>query len=147
MRKLLFLVIIGVAGYVELKQYRQASVDAREGSGVVTADDSAFTRALENRASGIQLQGRGTVIKLLPEDHEGNRHQKFILRLQSGQTVMIAHNIDLAPRISSLRVGDAVVFKGEYEWNSKGGVVHWTHHDPGGRHADGSLVHGGRTYQ
>lgn len=147
MRKFLFLVVLAAVGYVGLTQYRQASADTREGSGVVVADDSAFTRALENRASGIQLQGRGAVIRMLPDDNVGSRHQRFILKLQSGQTLLIAHNIDIASRISSLRVGDNVSFSGEYEWNSTGGVIHWTHHDPGGRHVAGWLKHGGQIYQ
>ena len=65
----------------------------------------------------------------------------------AGQTVLISHNIDRAPRIDSLRVGDRVEFQGEYEWNPQGGVVHWTHHDPAGRHAGGWLKHEGKTYR
>ena len=64
-----------------------------------------------------------------------------------GQTLLVAHNIDLAPCISSLTAGDRVEFYGEYEWNSQGGVIHWTHHDPAGRHAEGWLRHRGRVYK
>ncbi len=103
--------------------------------------------AYENRQSNVQVQGSGTVSHILSDDTKGSRHQKFILRLSSGQTILIAHNIDLAPRIATLQKGDTVSFYGEYEWNAKGGVVHWTHRDPRGRHVDGWLRHDGILYQ
>ncbi len=87
------------------------------------------------------------VIKILPDDLERSRHQRFILRLSNGQTLLIAHNIDIAPRINGLSGGDNVAFYGEYEWRAKGGVLHWTHHDPSGRHMGGWLRHHGITYQ
>jgi len=103
--------------------------------------------AFENQQSNLQIQGDGIVSKILPDDTKGSQHQRFILRLTNGQTLLIAHNIDLAPRIDNLNVGDTVEFYGEYEWNSKGGVVHWTHHDPSGRHEAGWLKHNGEIYQ
>ena len=112
-----------------------------------TSSDQVLVEALQNRASDVQVEGSGTVIRILPDDDQGSRHQRFILELDSGQTVLVAHNVDLAPRISSLRKGDVVGFFGEYEWNSKGGVIHWTHHDPQGRHVTGWLKHNGRTYK
>ena len=63
------------------------------------------------------------------------------------RTLLIAHNIDIVPRIDNLRVGDRVTFNGVYEWNDKGGVVHWTHRDPSGNHATGWLKHKGKTYE
>jgi len=111
------------------------------------SDDSALTNAFKNRKSNLQVSGSGIVIHNLADDTDGSRHQKFILKLSSGQTLLISHNIDLAPRISSLRKGDTVNFYGEYEWSPKGGVVHWTHHDPGGKHENGWLKHNGVTYQ
>lgn len=104
-------------------------------------------QAFENQQSGVQVQGQGRVIKLLRDDLDGSRHQRFILELSSGMTLLVAHNIDLAPAIRSLETGDSVEFSGEYEWNSKGGVLHWTHHDPAGRHEGGWLKHEGRVYQ
>lgn len=109
--------------------------------------NSTLYSAFEHRQSDVQVRGKGEVLRVLSDDNDGSRHQRFILLLESGQTLLVAHNIDLAPRIVSLRTGDRVEFYGEYEWNSKGGVVHWTHHDPQGRHADGWLKHGGSTYK
>lgn len=96
---------------------------------------------------GSLAVGNGVVTRLLPDDQKGSRHQRFILRLASGQTLLVAHNIDIAPRIAGIRVGDAVSFCGQYESNSQGGVIHWTHHDPQGRHTAGWLQHNGRRYQ
>lgn len=112
-----------------------------------TTDDSVLVSAYENQKSNVQVGGSGIVIRNLADDTSGSRHQKFILKLSSGQTLLISHNIDLAPRINSLHKGDTVTFYGEYEWNSKGGVVHWTHHDPRGNHVGGWLKHDGATYQ
>jgi hypothetical protein len=63
-----------------------------------------------------------------------------------GLTVLVAHDIDIAPRLDGLRVGDRVDFHGEYVWSDLGGTVHWTHHDPSGGHEDGWLRWQGRTF-
>lgn len=94
-----------------------------------------------------EVTGSGTVIHLLRDDTEGERHQRILLRLPAGGTLLIAHNIDLAPRVEPLHPGDTLEFHGEYVWNQKGGVVHWTHRDPSGRHEAGWLRHDGRTFQ
>lgn len=109
--------------------------------------DSHLATAYENHQSDVQVKGSGTVVHILKDDNKGSRHQKFILKLPSGNTVLIAHNIDLAPRINSLSKGATVGFYGEYEWNKKGGVVHWTHHDPQKHHIDGWLEYNGKKYQ
>jgi len=113
------------------------------------ADDAgdALSTAFERRASDLQVRAYGEVVRVLPDDNDGSRHQRFILRTSTGQTVLVAHNIDLAPRVRNLAAGDRVGFYGEYEWNDRGGVVHWTHHDPAGRHVDGWLEHDGRRYE
>ena len=110
-------------------------------------DTGAIAEAYASHASNVQATGEGVVSRLLADDEEGGRHQRFILRLASGQTILVAHNIDLAPRIDSLQEGDTVSFNGVYEWNERGGVIHWTHHDPQGEHEAGWLRHRGRTYQ
>lgn len=108
---------------------------------------SEYGYAFSTQESNSQISGQGVVTRLLADDNKGSRHQKFIIMLPSGQTLLIAHNIDLAPRINSLRVGDSIQFYGEYEWNERGGVVHWTHQDPSGTHQAGWLQHEGKRYQ
>jgi hypothetical protein len=114
---------------------------------VSQSGDQLLARAFENRQGNLQVEGQGTVSKILPDDRDGSRHQRFILKLDSGQNLLVAHNIDLAPRVAGLKAGDRIAFKGEYEWNARGGVIHWTHHDPAGRHVAGWIRHEGRTYQ
>ena len=144
MKKLLILVVLGFALYGLYERNPDFFQSFAEQS---TASDQLLKSAYENRQSNLQVGGSGIVIKNLPDDLQGSRHQRFILRLSSGQTILISHNIDLAHRVNSLREGDTVEFFGEYEWNPKGGVVHWTHHDPGGLHKGGWLKHNGSTYQ
>ncbi len=106
-----------------------------------------FASAVAQHSKKAQVEGMGNVMKILPDDKKGTKHQKFILRTPEGVSVLVAHNIDLAGRIENLKRGDTVNFYGEYVWNEKGGVVHWTHHDPSGRHKGGWLKHKGVTYQ
>ena len=103
------------------------------------ASDSAIAKAFRDHATAVEVQDSGKVARILPDDIDGGRHQRFILRLDSGQTLLIAHNIDIAPRLAPLKPGDMVEFRGEYAWNAQGGVVHWTHHDPSGKHQTGWL--------
>lgn len=104
-------------------------------------------KAYSEKRSDVQVQGVGVVVKVLSDDNKGSRHQRFLLKLSSKLTLLVAHNIDLAPRIENLKEGDSVEFYGEYEWNDKGGVIHWTHHDPRKKHKDGWLKHNGQIYQ
>ena len=104
-------------------------------------------KAFINQQSDVQILGEGRVRKVLRDDTKGLQHQKFILEISPEYTVLVAHNIDVAPRIPGLKAGDHVQFYGEYEWTAKGGVIHWTHRDSGGGHIDGWLKHNGKTYQ
>ncbi len=117
---------------------------ARGSAGVGTSD--RLERAIDNEESGVMTDAKGVVVKVLPDDREGDRHQRFIIKLSSGRTVLIAHNIDLAPRVPIEEI-DIVEVYGQFEWNDRGGVMHWTHHDPDGRHEDGWIRHEGSLYQ
>jgi hypothetical protein len=145
MKKILLIIIAAVVAYGLF--LHEGGILSSFVSDEVSKKDRVLQEAYKKQESGLQVNGKGVVIKKLSDDVDGSRHQRFILKLASGQTLLIAHNIDLAPRIDELMLGDNVEFYGEYEWNSKGGVIHWTHHDPSNKHVVGWLKHGGRKYQ
>jgi ABC-type glycerol-3-phosphate transport system substrate-binding protein len=121
--------------------------DATTTTAATVSGDAVLARAFAERTSGLEVEGQGAVERLLADDTSGERHQRFIVRLASGQTLLIAHNIDVAPRVEGLQAGDPVSFKGEYVWNAEGGLVHWTHRDPGSGHVAGWIKYRGKTYQ
>lgn len=147
MKKLFFILIVGLAIYGIVQHAPKLFSVGKYFDSEVSTSDLALKKAFKNEQSNIQVGGSGEVIKILPDDNQGSRHQRFIIELNSGQTLLIAHNIDIAPKIYGLKLGDHITFYGEYEWNSKGGVVHWTHHDPLGSHENGWINHGGKLYQ
>lgn len=147
MKKLVLIAVVLAAVYFGSVERgfipgQQQHVETSRGGG-----EQALAAAFERRQSDVQVQGSGRVSRILADDNEGSRHQRFIVQLPSGQTVLVAHNIDLADRVASIKSGDPVEFYGEYEWNERGGVIHWTHRDPQGVHQAGWIKHGGRTYQ
>ncbi len=104
-----------------------------------------MNRAYGKRDTGSWIEDTGIVRRLLSDDNDGSRQQRFILDLRDQHTLLIAHNIDIASRIP-LGLGDRVYFRGIYEWNELGGLVHWTHHDPHGVEDGGHIRYRTRTY-
>lgn len=125
--------------------------ESSQAMAVQTADtdasDEELQKLFDERQSDVAVSGKGTVLRLLSDDTDGDRHQRFLVELSSGQTLLLVHNIDIAPRVEPLEVGDTVEFFGEYVWNDQGGLIHWTHHDPDGSHADGYIKVNGKTFQ
>lgn len=121
--------------------------DSKKNTKASIDNTAQIAQAFREQQSDLQVKASGEVIAVLKDDNEGSRHQKFLLKLSNGQTVLVAHNIDLSPRIENIQKGDRVEFYGEYEYSEKGGVIHWTHHDPRQKHIDGWLKHQGKTYQ
>lgn len=139
---LVLAVLLGLYALIERNEwFLEPSIQDTAGQS------DTVSHLFENKISNVQVEGAGFVKALLRDDLKGSRHQKFILTLPSGITILISHNIDLAPRIDTISKGDKVGFYGEYEWNDKGGVVHWTHHDPRKKHTGGWLKHNGRMYR
>lgn len=112
----------------------------------VNDDNAQIIQAFHTKKSDVQVSGKGVVNKLLKDDNQGARHQKFLVKISAQQTLLFAHNIDLAPRVP-LQIGDEISFYGEYVYNPKGGIIHWTHHAPRGDHVAGWIMHNGIKYQ
>lgn len=139
-RVLPLLVIVALAVY---QYYHQE--DIRVDSGDATGND-AVQAAFAAQRSGVWLEAQGQVARILSDDNEGSRHQRFVLELDDGHSVLVAHNIDLAERVPLAR-NDLISLRGRYEWNARGGVIHWTHHDPEGRGPGGWVKSGSETYR
>ena len=107
---------------------------------------SEIAELFARQQSGVMVQFDARVQRLLKDDKEGSRHQRFVLELDNGHTVLVAHNLDLSPRVP-LAEWDPVRIRGEYEWNAQGGVVHWTHRDPGAGLKHGWIEHKGERYE
>lgn len=88
---------------------------------------------------GDWVTGWGTVKKVLPDDTVPPCHQRLLLVDPTGETLLIAHNIDRWPRLAGLQIGDIVEFKGEFKDTERGYLVHWTHPDPAGRRPGGYI--------
>ena len=86
---------------------------------------------LHKRDSGTWQDISGVVVRLLSDDDEDGRHQRFIVTVSGGNTLLVAHNLHLADRVP-VSLGDRVTLRGIYEWNDLGGLIHWTHEDPMG---------------
>lgn len=138
-RKFLIIVIVAIAATRLLRQNPEWGALLFNGGTDSRSGQADPTLGLPPNA--------GVVTRILPDDLFGSRHQRFILGLANGTTVLVAHNIDIAPRVSGLKVGDVVEFNGVFETNADGGVIHWTHHDPSGRRPGGWLKHNGRFYK
>jgi hypothetical protein len=129
-----------------------ARTGARSASGpadVRLTSPERIESAFENREENVPVTVAGTVVRILKDERDGvgSDHQRFIIRLADGRTVLIVHNIDVAPRVSGLSAGSEVTVRGEYVWNPKGGLIHWTHRDPDGSHGGGWIRFGGRTIE
>ncbi|MBS1953945.1 MAG: DUF3465 domain-containing protein [Cyanobacteria bacterium SZAS-4] len=107
--------------------------------------DEVVIKAQKKHRKKVEVTLTARVKKLLPADTDGSPHQRFLLELSNGTTVLVAHNTELAPEVP-VHEGDLVTLHGEYIWNKLGGVLHYTHHSTN-RHESGWIQLNGQTYQ
>lgn len=102
-----------------------------------------LSQTIKERKSGKIITTKAKVIKLLDDDQKGDKHQKMIIKA-GNHTLLLVHNIDIAKRIP-VRVGEQLEVKGEYEWNEKGGLIHWTHRS-NNNHPEGWVKYKNKKY-
>lgn len=140
------LIVLGIATLLG-RDWLRGGDSVAPPSAVASGDgEQEVLDLFEARRSGDMVTVQGVVDRVLADDDDGSRHQRFIVRLPAGHTLMIAHNIDLAARVP-LRAGDQVRIRGQYEWNERGGLLHWTHVDPDGDHPEGWIEVDGAFYR
>ena len=113
-----------------------------------TSDNAAVERAYAEKRSSIEVTADGSVTSVLADDSgPSGTHQRFIIRLAgSAQTVLVENNLTIGQRAPVVPGADVRVH-GEYVWNDKGGLIHFTHHDPAHSHEGGWIEVGGVRYQ
>jgi Protein of unknown function (DUF3465) len=113
-----------------------------------TPDNTAVERAYAEHRSTVEVAAHGVVTSVLTDDSgPSGVHQRFIIRLVgSTQTVLVDNNVTIGQR-APVRPGSDVLVHGEYEWNDQGGLIHFTHHDPGHTHEGGWIEMSGVRYQ
>jgi hypothetical protein len=141
------LILVVSTSFSDSKPVTTQSVTIPVKSDSVLTPITKIKTFTKNKTSKVTVTVKGTIIKILSDDNEGARHQRFIIKLSNAQTLMISHNIDIAPRVTGIAVNKAIIIHGEYIWNEQGGLIHWTHHDPDGTHTNGWIIFNGKKYQ
>ena len=150
---LLSILLISLSGCTAHQQSDAPTNGDQSQTQTVTADGTQqqnsqadVLTAQRIRAKKVELIFSAPVCRILPDDTKGLPHQLFLVQLANGTSVKVAHDTKYAPKVP-IQVGDTVTIKGEYIWNRKGGVIHWTHHSDTPRHEGGYIDFGGKRYE
>jgi hypothetical protein len=114
--------------------------------GLARNDMDKIAAATRDQQSNIIVEFEAVVLRTLPDDIGNVTHQNFLTKLENGHTLLIAHNLDLAARVP-VSAMDKIRIRGEYDWSYRGGLIHWTHHDPNGQREGGWIKLDGQTYR
>ncbi len=113
------------------------------------ADNAGALDAIAQNRDGVEVTVEGPVIHVLAESNgESGTHDRFVIEVRSGskeQDILIADNVSIG-RTAPIQEGDDVTVKGVLAIDPSGPVIHWTHHDPSGRHESGFIRDRGVLY-
>jgi hypothetical protein len=117
--------------------------------GSTAPNDAAVCDAFRAGQSHVEVVADGKVERVLGvAPGRVSPHEGFLMRLSSGCDVVVRveANTDFTGTFT-IAPGDPATVKGEYEFYPRGGVIHWTHRDPRGRHEGGYISVRGHTYE
>jgi hypothetical protein len=101
--------------------------------------------AFRDHQSGMMVEVSGNVVRILRDDKDDRRNQKFIIRLTNGQSLLVIHDQVAGERVP-VAINDSVLVRGEYRWSETGGTVHFTRRDHSLHRLHGWIEHQGRRY-
>lgn len=120
------------------------------GGGTAEQPNNAQICALYASGSGgVEVIAQGTVLGILgTRGGPSGEHEGFLLKLneQCDLLLRVETNVDITGPVP-LQTGEVVTVKGQFEDDPEGGVIHWTHHDPSGRHVSGYVEADGKIYE
>lgn len=140
--KIISIIALLISAYFANNYVQESSNNFSTKQNVINNEklESLFRKHQSNKIITIDAK----VINILSDDRQGDKHQRLIIK--SGNiTLLLAHNIDIASRVP-VKKGDLINVRGEYEWNEKGGVIHWTHKSDSNRHESGWIKHNKKKY-
>ncbi|HIP75819.1 MAG TPA: DUF3465 domain-containing protein [Psychromonas hadalis] len=106
-----------------------------------------ITYLFNNQRGGEMVSSLGRIIKLLEDQTSPYLAQLILIRLNSGQKLIIKHNLKASTKIADLKVGEMIKFKGVYRWNSRGGMVVSTFENKQHPKRSGWVKFADKTYQ
>ncbi|MBX3019076.1 MAG: DUF3465 domain-containing protein [Bdellovibrionaceae bacterium] len=101
-------------------------------------DDRDLVKANRDRRTVRFLRAANlTVTKLMPDDTQGSRHQRFYAKLSDASEVYIVYSLEYGRVRVPVTVGSRIGVGGEYRWTKFGGLLHWVHEDHRDQRPDG----------
>jgi uncharacterized protein DUF3465 len=117
--------------------------------GGVTSDNAGALDAISQGRNGSEVTVEGAVVRVLATSSgTQGAHERFVVAVKAGnaeQDILVADNVTIG-RAAPVRRGDDVIVRGELAIDPAGPVIHWTHHDPRGRHESGFVRVNGQLY-
>lgn len=108
--------------------------------GIKTVQD-----AYRYHQTDVMAEVTGTVARILVDDRDDTRNQKFIMRLANGQSLLVLHDQVSSDRVP-VKIDDTVLVRGEYQWTETGGTLRFTQRDYSPRRMHGWIDHQGQRY-